>query len=138
MRPALVSVGTPSGYMGVLRHTDLTDVRPPAGTPIPARWPRLPERGALPPRPIRSAFLFSLTVAESDLQRRNKMNNKTPSSPLLGLFIFANMILAILAVPYFAAAMISGYIEYMDLKWVFFIALSDLLVLGVFSVRSDK
>lgn len=63
------------------------------------------------------------------------MTYKNPSSPLLGLFIFANMILAILAVPYLAAAMISGYIEYMDLKWVFFIALSDLLILGALSVE---
>ena len=66
------------------------------------------------------------------------MTNKTPSSPLLGLFIFANMLLAILAVPYFAAAMISGYFQFMDLKWVLSVALGDLLVLGVFSVRSDK
>ena len=82
MRPALVSVGTSSGYMGVLRHTDLTDVRPPAGTPIPARWPRLPGRDAVPPTPIHSAFLFSLTVAESDSQRRNKMTLQTKSDRL--------------------------------------------------------
>jgi len=57
--PALVSVGTSSGYLGDLRHTDLTEGGPPAGTPIPARWPRLPGRGAMPPRPFRSTFLFS-------------------------------------------------------------------------------
>lgn len=66
------------------------------------------------------------------------MTNKTPSSPLLGLFIFANMLLAILAVPYFAATMISGYIEYMDLKLVVYAALGDLLLLGLLSVGSDN
>lgn len=65
------------------------------------------------------------------------MNNQ-PSNPLLGIYIVANMLLAILAVPYFAAAMISGYFQYMDLKWVFFIALSDLLILGALSVEWEK
>ncbi len=65
------------------------------------------------------------------------MNNQ-PRNPLLGIYILANMLLAILAVPYFAAAMISGYFQYMDLKWVFFVALGDLLVLGAFSIRWEK
>lgn len=66
------------------------------------------------------------------------MTHKIPSSPLLGIFFFANMILAILFVPYLAAAMISGYFQYMDLKWVLFIALGDLLVLGAISMRFKK
>ena len=65
------------------------------------------------------------------------MHNQS-RNPLFGIYIIVNMLLAILAVPYFTAAIISGYIEFMSLKWVAYTALGDLLVLGVISSRLLK
>ena len=65
------------------------------------------------------------------------MNNQS-NNPLFGIYLFGNMILAILAVPYFAAAIISGYFEYMDLHWVLIFLAVDLLVLAGLSFRECK
>jgi hypothetical protein len=51
---------------------------------------------------------------------------------LWGMYLFGNMLAAILAVPYFAAMLITGYDRYVSFDWVIYVVAVDLVGLFAF------
>jgi len=65
------------------------------------------------------------------------MKQQSTINTLFGIYLVTNMFLAILAVPYFAALLLSGYIQYVNLDWLLLVGACDIAIFAGFESRLD-